>query len=279
MADLITVRVQVGVGTQAAGRFQKTVPVNLSVAAMRGVIREQANISPDDGVVLIYNGQRMTHPFTKLCDLGICNDSIIFCIISKERGRDIEKLIDNDNSENVHKNIVPVLECEFTSRPFGFAVWANEKGEDAIVTKVTGHKAVNFGIQLGYCIYKVNNECMLNKIHDKILKPLKNWACPVRVSFIDKAVEYTITFHRKPLGFTVIQDGEMKNARVSKINKRACGDAGMRIGSYITAINNFPVFGMKHQEICSLVNRSKFPIKLRFRQPPKLQCVPLKEKS
>lgn len=272
MSDLMTVRVQVGVGAQAAERFQKTVPVNLSVAGMRGVIREQVKISPADGVVLIYNGQKMTNPFTKLRDLGICNDSIIFCIVSKETGREIEKLIGNEDSDYDNENIVPVLECEFTSRPFGFAVWANEKGENAIVTQVTGLNAVNLGIQLGYCIYKVNNLRMLNKTHNEILKPLKNWACPVRVSFIDKAVEYTITFHRKPLGFTVIQDCEMNNARVSKINKRSCGDAGMRIGSYITAVNNFPVFGMKHQEICSLVNRSKFPIKLRFRLPPKLQC-------
>merc|ERR1719320_1405799 len=172
----------------------------------------------------------MANPDTKLCDLGICNDSMIYCIISKERGREIEKLIENDDVEYMSDNIEPVLECEFKSRPFGFAVWANEKGENAIVTQVNGRNAVSLGIQLGYCIYKVNNVRMLNRKHDDILKPLKNVTCPVRITFIDRGEENTITFHSKPLGFTVIQDNKKKNARVSKINIRKSAAAGVRIG-------------------------------------------------
>jgi len=280
MSDLITVRIQVGVGAETSVRFQKTVSVSTTVAGIRRTIRQQHNISPADGVVLIYNGQKMTKPETKLKDLGICNDSMIYCIISKERGRDIEKLIGNDYAVYTNEKIEPVLECEFMSRPFGFSVWANEKGDNAVVTKVCEGNALSFGIQLGYCIYKVNNEHMLNRKHEEILKSLKSLPCPVRITFIDIGDENTVTFKSKPLGFTVIQDNEERNAKVIKINKRMSADAGVRIGSYITAVNNFPVFGLKHPEICSLINRSKFPIKLRFRLPPKLMCcVNLNEKS
>jgi len=274
MSDLITVRIQVGVNKHK--RFSKTVPQDSTVDDLRRIIRRNADlgISPSDGVVLISNGQSLKNPSITLADLGVCNDSLIICIISKETGREIEQLLsDEEDTKYQDERVIPVLECEFTSRPFGFAVWANERGENAIVTKVAGKNALDLGVQIGYCVYKVNDLLVFNQSHEEVLGYLKNMRCPLRVTFIDLGREYTIAFQSKPLGFTVVQDREGNNAKVSKINKKKAVDAGVKIGSYVTAVNNLYVFGLGHRKIISIINKASFPIVLRFRRPPKLLIV------
>jgi len=267
------------VGLDKRIRFSKTVPQDTTVDDMRRLIRQAQNISSNDGVVLISNGQSLKNPDITMADLGICNDSMIICIISKEKGRDIEKLIgDEDGEQYKDSRLEPVLECEFTSRPFGFAVWANESGDNAIVTKVAGRKALQYGIQVGYCVYKVNDLLVFNWKHKEVLKCLKTTSCPIRLTFLDLGHEYTVSFEGKPLGFTVVQDKESNNAKVSKINLKSANQKGIKIGSYIISVNDQRVFGMAHKGIIEIINRARFPINLRFRQPPKLLLVTREKK-
>merc|ERR550517_1933817 len=124
-------------GVDDPTRFRKSVPQDSTVDDMKQIIRMQQDVASSDGLVLISNGQRLKNPDITLGDLGICNDSMIICIISKEKGRNIEQLFSDDEEAKYRDDAVePILECTFNSRPFGFAVWANEKGENGIVTKV-----------------------------------------------------------------------------------------------------------------------------------------------
>jgi len=279
MTDLITVRVQIGLNKEK--RFDETVLQDSTIDDLRRIIRQNPDldISSSDGVVLISNGQSLKNPNITLADLGICSESLIICIISKHTGREIEKLFNDEEDANYENGkITPVLECVFHSRPFGFAVWANERGQNAIVTKVAGQNALQSGVKIGYCVYKVNDKLVFNKRHDEVLGYLKDWRCPIRITFIDLGREYTIAFQSKPLGFTVVQDREGNNARVSKINKKKAVDAGVKIGSYVTAVNNVHVFGTEHREIISTINDADFPIILKFRRPPRLLIVSCRKK-
>jgi len=273
MADLITVRIQVGLDKRI--RFSKTVPQDSTVDDIRHIIRQDQKIASNDGVALISNGQSLKNPDITLSDLGICNDSMIICIISKEKGRDIEKLIGIEQKEGQQKDnrLEPVLVCDFTSRPFGFAVWADESGDNAIVTKVDGKRALQLGIQIGYCVYKVNDTEVLNSTHKELLSYLKTTPCPIRITFVDWGHEYTVSFAGKPMGFTVVQNKDSKNARVSKINLQSAVVKGVKIGSYIVAVNDHRVFGLKHKRIIDIINFAGFPLRLRLRHPPKLLMV------
>jgi len=277
MVDLITIRIQVGLDKRI--RFSKTVPEDSTVDDIRSIIRLHQKIDSSDGIVLISNGQSLKNPDITLADLGICNDSMIICIISKEKGRDIEKLIGGDEKEKFKRDrMEPILECEFVCRPFGFAVWADENGNNAIVIKVAGETALRHGIQIGYCVYKVNNIVLFDRKHKEVLHSLKTISCPIRITFLDLGNEYTISFNGKPLGFTVVQDKQQNNARVSKVNAKSTIQKGLKVGSYIISVNDKHLYGMKHSKIIQNINNARFPIRLKFRQTPKLMMV-TKEKK
>jgi len=269
------------VGLDKRIRFTKTVPQDSTVDDMRRIIRQGQKIASSDGIVLISNGQSLKNPDITLADLGICNDSMIICIISKEKGRDIEKLIGVDEEEHNRaqaNRMEPVLICEFISRPFGFAVWADESGGNAIVTKVAGRRALHLGIQIGYCVYKVNDIVVFNWKHGEVLNCLKTTACPIRLTFVDLGHEYTVSFVGKPMGFTVVQGKDANNAKVSKINLKSAAQKGIKIGSYIVSVNDHHVFGLKHKRIIDTINYAGFPIRLRLRHPPKLLLVSREKK-
>jgi len=278
MSELVNVNVQVGIGASAS-LFKKVVPCNSTIEDMRQIVRNHQKIADSHGVVIIWNAKKQMNADAQLNELGITEGSKIICIVSQKTGRDIEALVpDEEEQQYQDDKVEPILDCEFKSRPFGFAVWANEKGENAIVTKVAGKNALKLGIQIGYCVYKVNDATVFNKKHNEVLDCLKNTSCPLRITFLDLGREYTIAFKTKPLGFTVIQDREENNAKVSKINTRAAAMVGVKIGSYVVAVNNQPVFGLKHREIIKIINSATFPINLRFRRPPKLLMVSRKNK-
>lgn len=278
MSNFMTIRIQLGVKNYV--RFTKTVLQDTTVEELRMIIREHENMQPSWGVVLISNGKPLKNPDLTLADHGICNDSLVICIISKQTGRDIELLFGDEEKMNPDQNVEleTVLDCTFHARPFGFAVWANENGENAVVTKVSGVYAVDSGIKVGYCVYKLNDQLMFNRKHNEVLDALKNLTCPLRISFLDLGLEYVITFPNKPLDFTVIPDREDNNARVSKIDKVAVA-SGVRIGSHIIAVNDEDVFGLKHNQIMTIINNVGFPIKFRFRHPPKLLMMSSKTKK
>jgi len=261
-------------GVDEPFRFKKNIWQDSTVDDVRQIIRLDQNIDASDGIVLIWNGQRLKNSDFTMSDLGICNESLIICIISKEKGRDIEQLLGEEEETKYEEGrLKPVLECTFESRPLGFAVWANEHAENAIVTTVGGDHAIKKGVRIGYCIYEVNEYDVFNQKHKDILKILKELEPPLRVAFVDLSEEYTIYFQSKPLGFTVVQDKLERNAKVSKINIKKATKDGVRIGSYIVAVNGLNVFGFKHVDIIGCINKSEFPIKLTFRHPPKLLAL------
>jgi len=269
----MTVRIQVGVEDYI--RFTKTVLPDTKVKEMRKIIREHEKIEPLYGIVLIYNGKSLKNPDLTLTDHGICNDSMIICIISKETGRGIE-LLGVEEKEEVHcsaETLEKAVECEFWEKPLGFAVWANEMGENAIVTKVSGKFALMMGVKIGYCVYKLNGKLMFHRKHNDVLDHLKHVKCPVIISFVDLGQEYAITFQMKPLGFTVSQDRDENNAKVSKINTGTANALGVQIGAHVVGVNGHDVFGMKHDQIVTLINKAGFPITIKFRHTPKLMQV------
>jgi len=261
------------VGLDKRIRFSKTLPRDSTVDDMRRIIRQNQKIASIDGVVLISNGQRLKNPDITLEDLGICNDSMIICIISKEKGRDIEKLISVEQGEGEQlrdKSLEPVLECEFISRPFGFSVWADEAGDNGIVTNVSGRRALHLGIKIGYCVYKVDDMEVYNWRHSEVLKSLTSTPCPIRLTFIDLGNWYSVSFSCKPMGFTVSQGKNSKNAKVTKINLEIAAQKGVKIGSYVTAVNDIQVFGLKYKRILDIIDSVGFPIRIGLRHPPKL---------
>jgi len=257
-------------------RFSKTVPQDSTVDDIRRILRQDQKIPSSDGVVLISNGQSLKNPEITLADLGICNDSMIICIISKEKGRDIEKLIGVEQGERLEledKRSEPVLVCDFLYRPFGFAVWADESGDNAIVTRVTGERALHLGIQIGYCVHKVNDIDVFNWKHNAVLNCLKTTACPIRLTFVDVGHEYIVSFMGKPMGFTVVRGKDSNNAKISIINLKGAAQKGLKVGSYIISVNDQQVFGLKYKKIVNIINNAGFPIRLRLRHPPKLLMV------
>jgi len=242
---------------------------------MRQIIREHQKIEPSNGVVLIWNGRELKDPNETLSVHGIRNNSQIICIISKKTGRDIEHIADEIKEEvkNEDRVLKPALQCKFHKKPLGFGVWADETGNNAIVIRVSGKHALNSGVKIGYCVYKLNNELMFGRKHEEVLDWLKKVKCPLSVWFLDFGQEYTITFPRKPLGFSVIQDWNKRNAKVSKINTGEGWALGVKIGSYIIGVNNQDVFGMKHRKIIAILQEVGFPITIKFRHTPKLLMV------
>jgi len=274
MSELITVRIQIGVSEPK--RFSYTAPWHFTVDEFRQLVRQDQRIDPSFGIVLIYNGGKLSEPAATLYDLGICNDSLIICIISKNTGRQIEALFGN-KEEDKDEDLKIVCDVEFYTRPFGFAVWANENGENAIVTQVSMQSTINRGLKIGFCIWKVNDTNVLGMRHREVLNLLKKTECPVRVQFIDRGIEETIIFQRKPLCFTVIQDKEMRNAKVSKAEESAA-KKGVKIGSHIVSVNGEPVFGRSHIDILNIINKSTFPMDIVFRMPPILKSMSIKNR-
>jgi len=269
MSESIAVRIQMGVENPT--QFPVKLQQDSTVAKIRQIIRAQQSIDSLDGIVLIWNGQRLKNPDSAMSDLGICNDSLIICIVSKETGKDIEQLIGDDEDakyKDTSDNAKAV--CEFVSRPLGFSVWPNEKGENAIVTAVAEEGVVKRGVKVGFCVYKVNDKNVFNDKHDDILELLRNLRCPLQIMFIDLALQYSIRYTGKPLGFTVIEDRKGNNARVRKITKERKDWETPQIGSYITAVGGKEVFGEPHQDIINLINNASFPFEVQFRHLPKL---------
>jgi len=273
MSALITLRVQVNIVNPIL--FDKTVPEDSTVEDLKRIIRNHRNLDESDGVVLISNGKRLRNPNITLFDLGLCNESKIICIVSKETGREIEELFDHEE-EAKYDNPKPILELEYLERPFGFCVWADEKGRNAIVTKVQ-EKGFQLGVEVGHCVYKVNDLMMTNRDHEYVLNALVTLPCPLRVSFFDVGSDTTVSFTKKPLGFTIRPCMDNRNAQIVSVTDEALRK-NLKVGSYVAAVNNEKMFGMKYEEIIEFINSSRFPILIKFRLLPQLLEVSQKKR-
>lgn len=270
----ITVKAQIGVGGGNSQVLDVRTSKNSRFEDLRSSIAQSQDVNPSR-VTCIWNGDVITDMNGILGDFGVTNGSKFIFIVSSRTGVHSEqdqKVITthtpaNDSGDG---DLKIVLRCSFESRPFGFAVWANASGKNAIVTKVAGANALQLGIQIGYVVYNCNGEKVYGRPHDEVLELLKTTKCPLKLEFADLAQAYVCSFTAKPLGFTVIQDREENNAKVSKINTRAAQNLGVLIGSYVVGVNNVNVFGRKHKAIIAEINKANFPINIKFRHPPAL---------
>lgn len=294
----IKILVQVGVGasaqqTEIAASQETTVKqLKEMIADRRG--REIGQRIVINQLNLIWNGRKLgeQQDGQYLSNVGMADGSRLICIISSAKPTAQQTTEEKANSnfamrsepQSAPSEQKIVLKCNFDKRPFGFAVWANAQGKNAIVTKVAGERALRLGIQIGYVVFTCNGEKVYGKPHDEVLELLKTTKCPLVLEFADLGKEYQCVFQRKPLGFTVIQDREENNAKVSKINTRDAQEKNIKIGSYLVGVqsgapisNNgvevlIPtnVFGKKHRAIIATINQAAFPITVKYRHPPPL---------
>ena len=79
-----------------------------------------------------------------------------------------------------------------------------------------------------------------------------------------KGEVYRASFDSLPLGFTIIHDGNERNAKVSAVKFKG-QKAGVRIGSHVISVNDVDVWGKDHDTIVRLILNAKPPIILTFR--------------
>jgi len=75
---------------------------------------------------------------------------------------------------------------------------------------------------------------------------------------------YTITWEKKPLGFSIVMNTDGKNAYVSSIQKTENIEKGLKLAAQIIQINNKKVDGLEHQEILKAIRNAECPMKLTF---------------
>lgn len=277
--DRLKLSIRVGISADSP-KFDLVMQKTDTVKKLRDEIATSPTVQclPEQ-VIMVFNGSRLNIDSMgdfKLANLGFTDDSMVIVIISKSGGKvakEQENIGLTKDQQKKDADLTEALTATFDSRPFGFAVWANASGRNAIVTKVAKENALKLGIKIGYVVWKCNGESLFGRPHDEALGKLKNTPCPLDLTFADLGTEYQPVFKQKPLGFTVIQDREEKNAKVSKINTSKAQQMGIMIGSYIVKINDTECFGWKHKEIIKTINKAKFPLKLTLRHPPPLLMV------
>jgi len=281
-SDRITFTVRVGISSKSES-YPMTMDVEKTSNDLINFIGKSRNVAVKR-LTVVFNGKAICRygvippvlQGVNLGDLSIADGSELICIVSGEAAPSGQQTMEQKAVDKVSQEpeqattLDVVMTCVFEKRPFGFAVWANAQGKNAIVTKVAGANALKLGIQIGYVVYVCNGELVYGKPHDEVLELLKTTPCPLKLRFADLGEEYTCAFTSKPLGFTVIQDREENNAKVSKINTRAAQNLGVLIGSYVVGVNSEKVFGTKHKAIINYINGAQFPINIIFRHPPPL---------
>lgn len=280
----IDLQIQIGLGP---GKQDVTIRIDnpAQTESLQALRRKTAQIAKVDAkrCNLIFNGARLSNYEESLTQSGITHQSRLICIISSDKA-----LKDQTAEERSYSNLgmqradpaqlETALTCTFNTRPFGFAVWANSRGYNAVVTKVAGSNALDMGIKIGYVVKTCNGHSVYGVQHDQVLSILKATACPITLEFGDLGEEYVCKFASKPLGFTVIQDREKNNAKVSKINTGETQNKGVRIGSYLVRVNDINTFGVTHKGIINVINEAEFPIDITFRHPPHLLMVSRRKK-
>jgi len=75
---------------------------------------------------------------------------------------------------------------------------------------------------------------------------------------------YTISWAKKPLGFSIVMDTTGKNAYVSSIQKQENKNKGLKLAAQIITINKEPVKNLDHKVILNKIKAAKLPITLVF---------------
>jgi len=75
---------------------------------------------------------------------------------------------------------------------------------------------------------------------------------------------YTITWQKKPLGFSIVMDTTGKNAYVSSIQNNLNVSKGLKLAAQIIEINGANQKDKKHADILTAIKGAKLPITLKF---------------
>lgn len=76
--------------------------------------------------------------------------------------------------------------------------------------------------------------------------------------------EYTITWEKKPLGFSIVMDTSGQNAYVSSIQRAENVGKGLKLAAQIIEINGTRVVDKNHSEILGEIKKASEPITLKF---------------
>jgi len=76
--------------------------------------------------------------------------------------------------------------------------------------------------------------------------------------------EYSITWNKKPLGFSIVMDTSGQNAYVSSIQRPENVGKGLKLAAQIIQINEQKVVDKPHAEILDAIKKAKEPITLKF---------------
>jgi len=76
--------------------------------------------------------------------------------------------------------------------------------------------------------------------------------------------EYTITWEKKPLGFSIVMDTSGQNAYVSSIQRAENVGKGLKLAAQIIEINGTRVVDKNHSEILKEIKKAGEPITLKF---------------
>jgi len=75
---------------------------------------------------------------------------------------------------------------------------------------------------------------------------------------------YSITWQKKPLGFSIVMDTTGKNAYVSSIQNNLNVSKGLKLAAQIIEINGKNQKDKKHADILTAIKGAKLPITLKF---------------
>jgi len=75
---------------------------------------------------------------------------------------------------------------------------------------------------------------------------------------------YTITWQKKPLGFSIVMDTTGKNAYVSSIQNNTNVSKGLKLAAQIIEINGTNQKDKKHADILTAIKGAQLPITLKF---------------
>jgi len=76
--------------------------------------------------------------------------------------------------------------------------------------------------------------------------------------------EYSITWEKKPLGFSIVMDTSGQNAYVSSIQRPDNVNKGLKLAAQIIQINDQKVVDKPHADILDAIKKAKEPITLTF---------------
>eukprot|EP01084_Bolivina_argentea_P164741 286368_1 len=205
----------------------------------------------------------------------IIQQSIMMQIEQKRLENKETKNIENTQLSQIEIATQKITVCThtFKFKPYGFSVAPDEFGCNAIVTKVTTKEALNAGLKIGFVVAKIDDQIVIDMPHEIILQFINEAKLPTTLCYADRGAEYDLLFEQKPLGFSIMKDENRRNGRVCRITSLLAQSLGVRIDSYLMAVNGNNCWGLNHNQIINLIKTATLPVRCTFREAPRLKTI------